>query len=178
MYPFGYGLGYADITVKAEDVSLKGSVVNVDVLFTNTSKEYCGKQTAQLYLSKPSVKLDQPYQELCAFKKSDELKPLASQKMSLHFDLRDLASYDTEKEAYVLEQGDYILRAGTSSVETEAIAVIEVKEDVIVRKVHNCLGEADFKDLCLPSRKEELPKNLKHLVLDSSSITSDKPSFP
>ncbi|MBQ9158285.1 MAG: glycoside hydrolase family 3 C-terminal domain-containing protein [Erysipelotrichaceae bacterium] len=173
LYPFGYGLGYADITVKAEDVSLKGSVVNVDVLFTNTSKEYCGKQTAQLYLSKPSVKLDQPYQELCAFQKSDELKPLTSQKMSLHFDLRDLASYDTEKETYVLEQGDYILRVGTSSVETEAIAVIEVKEEVVVRKVHNCLGEVDFKDLSLPSRKEELPKDLKHLVLDPSSISCE-----
>ena len=166
MHPFGYGLGYADITVKNWRMSrkLRVLVVNVDVSFTNTSKEHCGKQTAQLYLSKPSVNLDQPYQELCAFKKSEELKPLASQKMSLHFDLRDLSSYDTEKEAYVLEQGDYILRAGTSSVETEAIAVIEVKEEVVVRKVHNCLGEVDFKDLSLPSSKEEeLPKDLKHI---------------
>lgn len=170
LYPFGYGLGYADFTYSIEKADLDHNNVIVKVKVTNTSDTYAGKEVVQLYLSKPQGRLDQPYQELCAFEKTKELKPKESEELRLSFDLKDFASYDTKNHSYVLEKGDYIVRAGTSSVDTKEALVIEVKEDLITLVTKNCLGETDFKDLVIERTYEKAEPNLARFILDPACV--------
>ncbi len=173
LYPFGYGLGYADFTYAIEKADFVHSKVTVSVKVTNTSDTYAGKEVVQLYVSKPQGRLDQPYQELCAFEKTKELKPKESEELRLSFDLKDFASYDTKNHSYVLEKGDYIVRVGTSSVDTKQALVIEVKEDLITLVTKNCLGETDFKDLVIERTYEKADPDVLRFVLDPSCVETE-----
>ena len=105
-----------------------------------------GKETVQVYVSVPGGRLDQPYQTLAGFSKSDKLLPGQSAEVSICFDLRDLASFSEAEKAYVLEEGEYLLRIGTSSADTEPFGVLSVEERIPVRKVKESLGKADAPD--------------------------------
>lgn len=45
--------------------------------------DFCGKEVVQLYVSVPEGKLDQPYQTLASWKKTEELKPGEKQTVEL-----------------------------------------------------------------------------------------------
>lgn len=78
-----------------------------------------------------------------AWKKTDELKPGEKQTVELLFLLTDLASYDEELAAWILEKGEYILRLGNSSRDTEVCGIILVPETLNTKSVKNCLGKPD-----------------------------------
>ena len=127
----------------------------------------------QLYVSAPQGRLDKPFQTLAAFEKTDELQPGEEQTLTLSFDLRDLASYDAPRARWILEAGDYVLRLGTSSVETEAFAVLRLDGEAVVRQVKNCLGEPDFSDWKPEPRREETPGELIVLPVCASSFETE-----
>ena len=145
LFPFGFGLSYTDYTVEAGKTEADMTRIKVCVTVKNTGA-CCGKEVAQLYVSQPQGRLDKPYQVLAAFGKTEDLKPGEDQDITLSFDLRDLASYDAEHASWILEKGDYVLRLGTSSRDTKAVAVIRITEEVQVKQVKNCLGKPDFTD--------------------------------
>ena len=74
---------------------------------TNTGKRP-GKEVVQLYVSIPEGKLDQPYQVLAAFAKTDELNPGESQEVTVVFQMEDIASFDEETCNAILEKGSYV----------------------------------------------------------------------
>lgn len=76
----------------------------------------------KVYVSKPEVELDQPYQELVGYAKTALLAPEKEEVVKVTFRLSDFASCDEKKAAYVLEKGDYIVRVGNSSVSTTIAA--------------------------------------------------------
>ena len=173
MFPFGYGLSYTGFSLGSDLVSLEGEKVTVQARVENIGQRP-GKEVAQLYVSLPGKKLDQPYQSLAAFCKSKELNPGESQSMSLSFRLSDLAGFSTEESAYVLEEGDYVLRLGTSSRETAPAAVIRLEERVLVRHVRHAFDHPDFEDW----RPEEpvpveIPENVPFLTVDASAIPTE-----
>ena len=91
--------------------------------------------------------------------------------MDLQFDLRDLASYDEEKAAFVLEKGSYILRIGNSSVHTMPIAVIELDEDAVVTKTRNCCGKPEFKEWKPENAvQQDVPDFIPKLYLKAEDI--------
>ncbi len=145
LYPFGYGLSFSSFAHRYLGTKANKDLVTVSCEVTNLGP-YAGKQTMQLYVSCPDGKLNKPYQDLAAYRKTRELKANEKEELELVFSMKTLASYDEEKEAYVLEKGDYILRLGEDSVKTVAVAVVTLDEDVVVRKVKNCLGDYGFKD--------------------------------
>ncbi len=145
LFPFGFGLSYTDFSITAGEVREENGTVGVTVSVKNTGR-FVGKEVVQLYVSPPQGRLDKPFQSLAAFGKTGTLQPGEAQELTLSFDLRDLSSYDGLLASWVLEQGDYILRLGTSSVDTEAAAVLRLDAEVVVRKVRNCLGRPDFDD--------------------------------
>ena len=111
----------------------------------------------QLYVSAPQGRLDKPYQTLAAFGKSAVLRPGESEELTLAFDPRELASYDEARACWILEPGDYVLRLGTSSVDTKEAAVVRLDAEIVVKQVKNCLGKPDFSDW-----KPETPRGTKH----------------
>ena len=145
LFPFGYGLSYSDFTFSEQITELHGNTVTVSAKITNNGK-YPGKETLQLYVSKPEVELDQPFQVLAAFTKTGMLAPLESETVTLSFLFSDLSSYDSRRECYILENGDYFLRIGTSSVDTSVLSRLRLNEDIITKKVKNTCGVPDFTD--------------------------------
>ena len=153
MFPFGYGLSYTRFELGAAKVSEEGGRITLSVPVKNAGNRQ-GKEVVQLYVSQPRGKLDKPYQVLAAFEKTKELKPGEDQTTTLSFDLRDLASYDTERAAWILESGDFILRLGTSSRDTQAVAVLRLDDEAVLRQVRNCLGRPELTDW----KPERLPE--------------------
>ena len=172
LFPFGFGLGYTRFEVKAGQAAAEEEKISVTVSVRNAGG-FAGKEVVQLYVSAPQGRLDKPFQALAAFEKTDELQPGEEQTLTLSFDLRDLASYDAPRARWILEAGDYVLRLGTSSVETEAFAVLRLDGEAVVRQVKNCLGEPDFSDWKPEPRREETPGELIVLPVCASSFETE-----
>ena len=145
LFPFGYGLSYTSFTMAVTETAVEADTIRTTISVTNTGT-YAGREVAQVYVSAPAGRLDKPYQELAAFAKTDLLEPGASQELTVSFSLKDCASYDMEKEAYLLERGTYVIRVGSSSACTRPAALVDLGDEAVVTKVRNCLGSTDFED--------------------------------
>ena len=166
-FPFGYGLGYTDFDLSDSSFGLDGRIVNVKTCVRNTGS-HKGKETVQLYVSVPDGLLDQPYQVLAAFRKTPEILPGETIEVELSFDLSDIASYLTSEASYVLEAGDYILRLGTSSRDTNTVGIIKVEKTITVKKVRNVLGDPGFQDYKPVKASYEAEPSLKIITVDPS----------
>ena len=119
-YPFGFGLSYTDFFLDRIVLSHQNleegetGSLGVTVRITNRGTR-AGRETAQLYVSAPQGRLEKPSIELKAFAKTDLLEPGETEEMELTVPARDLASFDPEKSAWILEPGEYALYAGRSS---------------------------------------------------------------
>jgi len=153
LFPFGFGLGYTRFELGTAKTDEDAGRIRVSIPVKNIGGRP-GKEVVQLYVSKPAGRLDQPYQVLAAFEKTDELKPGEAQELTLAFDIRDLASYDAARAAWILEPGDYVLRAGTSSRDTKAAAILRLDTEAVTRQVKNCLGKPERPDWKPDSRRE------------------------
>ncbi|MBO5375097.1 MAG: glycoside hydrolase family 3 protein [Clostridia bacterium] len=178
MYPFGYGLSYTTFEIEPYDFILDGPLVNFVTKVTNTGK-MPGKEVVECYLSSPDGKMEKAYQDLCAYSKTDIINPGESEEVVISFDLTDMASYDEEAAAYVLEKGDYIVRCGNSSRNTKVAFVIRVSKDVLCTQVSNRFKQDDVElkliskkgiaSISYPNEKAEI-ENAKILDLDITSI--------
>ena len=138
-YPFGFGLSYAEFSMDGTSVTADGTKITATCTITNTGATYSGKEVAQLYVSAPNGKLHKEYQSLAAFGKTKVLAPGETETLTLSFDLKDLASFRESDGCYVLEAGDYILRLGNSSRNTEVVGVLELNAEAVVsRHEHIC----------------------------------------
>lgn len=146
VFPFGYGLSYTEFELSRDCVKVEKENVSVNVTVKNIG-HLSGKEVVQAYLSVPPGLLDQPYQVLCGYAKTDELVPGTMQQTEVTFNLCDFAAYDEKREAYVLEAGDYIVRVGRNSRDTKVAAILQIETPVITRKVHNVLGKSGFEEL-------------------------------
>ena len=145
MFPFGFGLSYTAFSLEEEKAELDGETVTVTAKVSNTGARP-GRETLQVYASKPEVRLDQPFQTLAGFAKSRELQPGESETVALTLRVSDLASYDSARACWVLEKGDYFLRLGTSSADTKPVVRLRLEEEVITRQARNVCGAIDFGD--------------------------------
>ncbi len=179
-FPFGYGLSFTSFEMTDRQVALDGSRVTVSAKITNTGK-YAGKEVLQVYVSVPAGRLDQPYQTLAAWVKTPELAPGECREVSTDFDLTEIASYDSKKAAWVLEAGDYIVRAGRHSRDTEALAALNLSETVTVKKVKNALGNPSFTDF-IPAEPRYTSAEATVISVDPSVFSTETvnyyPNYP
>ena len=172
LFPFGFGTSYTTFKLDNESVELSGSTVQVCADVTNTGSR-AGKEVVQVYVSLPQGKLDKAYQELAGFAKTKELAAGEKETVEVCFDLKDLASYDEERSAYILEPGKYLVRVGNSSVDTKVAAAVELDREVVVTEAKKCLGDPKFKDYkpeAVPNG--EVPAGTPILKLDADSIVT------
>ena len=170
LFPFGFGLGYTTFDVETRQVSLDGTRVSIDVDVTNTG-ERPGKETVQVYAGVPAGRLDQPLQALAGFTKTDEIAPGTTARITIDVDLTDLASYDEAAHATILEAGRYLLRVGTSSRHLSPTAVVELAQDVTVRRLTGDLGEPGFSDWKPEAPAVlDIPAGLPVLVVDPADL--------
>ena len=186
-YPFGYGLSYTTFDLRCTEVRVDGTTVHLKAAATNTGSR-TGKEVVQLYLSAPEDGLDKEYQSLAAFAKTRELAPGESQTLELSFDLRELASFRESDCAYILDAGDYVLRLGNSSRDTQPAAVLNLANTMVISShTHVCplTDQTKLKELRAPARpRETLSANLPRLILDPAAFVpvaytyEERPVYP
>lgn len=117
LYPFGYGLSYANITLS--DLKLTSSTVSAkqpvqaSVTLTNTS-DIAGAQVVQLYTHQRAGSSSRPGRELKAFRKVT-LAPHATQTVELGVDPEQLSYWSASQRHRVLEPGIFDVWVGTDS---------------------------------------------------------------
>lgn len=130
-YPFGYGLSYTTFeqTLDSLSVDLEAGTVTAEVTVTNTG-DRAGKDVVQLYVSVPYTDYDKEHLieksaiQLLDYKKTGEISPGASEKITITADAQYMASWDSTidnvkgtKGTYILDDGDYHFTVGNGSHE-------------------------------------------------------------
>jgi len=172
-YPFGYGKGYTDFSCEVENVLADENKVYVSVAVTNTGKEFAGREVVQVYVTAPEGSIEKPLKELRGFAKTSLLGPSQKETVTISFDTKSMASYDTAKASYVLEKGEYIVRVGNNCENTTPAAVLVLDEDVTTIKCRNLfkMDEA-VEEIHAPKRALEDVSSLKHIELNSSKFVT------
>jgi beta-glucosidase len=116
VYPFGHGLSYTTFRYSNLKVSSgelpKGELqVQVDV---ENSGQRAGDEVVQLYVHDLQASVVRPHKQLVAFERVG-LQP--GEKKTVHFSVRaeQMAFWDTNRKAWVLEPGAFDVMAGSSS---------------------------------------------------------------
>ncbi len=123
-YPFGFGLSYTSFEYSEPTVVNDGKTVTATVCVKNVGS-VPGKEAVQLYVSAPAGTLDKPVKELKAYAKTAKLAPGESQTLTLTFPTSELASFDEEKSAWVVDAGTYSFLFGASSRDIRCTAQAE-----------------------------------------------------
>lgn len=165
LFPFGFGLSYSNFEIKEVDTKLNGKELITKVNVKNIGK-FDGKEVVQLYVSKPSEKLDQPSIELCGFLKTDLLKPNESKEYEIKVDFSNLSSFD-EKQAssILLLKGNYIFKLGNSSNNLCDIVAVNLKDELVLEQLNHKCFDSNFVDE-VKSEQRNNKTNLKTLNLD------------
>ena len=125
-YPFGYGLGYTTFSYSKPVVKVaKDGTVTASITVTNTGSA-AGKESVQLYVAAPAGGLVKPAYELRSFAKTGELKPGASETLTMTVDPYTLASFNEATSAWETAAGDYKVYFGASALDLRANASFKV----------------------------------------------------
>lgn len=177
LYPFGYGLGYTTFSILDSNITAAGEKITLTAKVKNTGT-FPGKEVVQVYVSAPKGELDKAYQDLVAFVKTKELQPGEETVVLATFSLSDISSYYAGKAAYVLEEGNYIVRIGNSSIDTTVCGLINLDKTVEVRKVRNACGIPDFADWKPEKRVDEHNRtDLPAIYLSATDIPTQIISY-
>ncbi len=143
LFPFGYGLSYTSFRITGGKAEKAADGICVSAVVENTGSR-SGKEVVQVYLSKTDEGrgLERPCQELKGFGKTALLAPGEKAEVQICIPWREMAVYDEAKAAWVIEAGEYILRVGNSSADTEEAGRIFIERDVLTEQCRNRLGIA------------------------------------
>jgi len=139
-YEFGYGLSYTTFEIGDAAISSSNFVgsVTLKVTVKNTGN-VAGKEVVQLYLSAPAQNLDKPESELKGFAKTDLLAPGQSQTIVFTLKAADLASFNTDKSAWIADAGQYNVKIGTSSKNIAKTVSFSLAAPLVTETTHTSL---------------------------------------
>ena len=124
-YPFGFGLSYTTFAMADIALEVKEQAFSVSLTVTNTGS-VAGRQVAQVYCQTPQGLLGKPARILAGFAKTRLLQPGEAQRLVIHFDARDFASYDDLGKVcascWLLEKGEYRFYVGDNVRDAQPIA--------------------------------------------------------
>lgn len=155
-YGFGFGMSYTRFALETRSVRAdKSGEVTVSVRVTNIGTKYSGKEVVQVYAALPNGRLEKESRRLCAFAKTAELAPGAAQTLNLCFTTQELASFDEEQSAWVLEPGHYGIYVGNALQESRLVAALVLEQEkVLMRTEHIC----SMKETCNELHRSEALK--------------------
>jgi len=179
-YPFGYGKSYTEFLVEILKTTVIGESVILTSKVTNIGKRYSGKEVVQVYYSFQG-KMEKPYQELVAYKKTRELAPGESEILEIQFLVRNMASYCEERAAYILEPGEYFLRLGNSSRNTHIVAALTLSGEVVTEQCKNLFGHTEIQEIsreghncCTYQGELQEMETALRIPIDSSELETKK----
>lgn len=151
LYPFGYGLSYTSFEMKPEQVEVSGNTVKVKVSVRNSGEQYAGKQVVQVYAACPQTARAKELKKLIGFQKTLLLAPGESETVEISADAKNLASYDPEKSAWVVEAGDYGIFVSEHAESNVLAGVLKVEQDCIIENVSRIVkNDLELKEIEAP----------------------------
>ncbi|MEO0337733.1 MAG: glycoside hydrolase family 3 N-terminal domain-containing protein [Bacteroidota bacterium] len=141
-YPFGFGLSYTSFSYQdlIVDSDQKEGGLKVNVTIQNTGDK-AGKEVVQLYIAAPlGGKLEKPLRELKAFAKTKLLQPQESETLTFLLQDMDLASFDTQQPAWIIEGGQYSIQICASSQDVRLEKKL-MEEAKVVERVPKALTQ-------------------------------------
>ena len=147
LYPFGFGLTYTSFEISASGLKKTADGIEITARVKNTG-DRAGKEVVQIYLSLwgqvnkdgQTSTIERPYQELKGFEKTSLLAPGRTETLWILIPWRELAVYDENQAAWVIDEGAYVLRMGNSSGNTSPAGTICADERILVEQCANRLG--------------------------------------
>ena len=153
LYPFGYGLTYSsfvysDLNISIDQIEKKEKVIvrrrvfgqpegvydtvrrdnrvlKLEVSVTNTG-DTISDEVVQIYAKSPSGKVKKPVKQLIGFERVRDIEPGESRAVSLSIPVRELAYYDVVSESLIIEEGDYLITAASSSLDRGTSEIIYI----------------------------------------------------
>ncbi len=163
LFPFGYGLSYTEFETDCMGFSVENGIVSVEAKIRNVGN-YLGKETVQIYYSAPNGRLIKPLRELGVYLKTKELQPGESETLILNLPLENMASWDTDKDCWLLEQGEYQIYLGSTPV-----GIVLLEGNATSAPLSHSCGEVDFDDW-QPQIVREIPEYLPYFRVAASSL--------
>ena len=178
-YPFGYGLSYTSFQTEVISVSADWRRIVVRTRVSNTGK-YRGREVLQVYVTAPEGRLVKPYQELKGFGKTAGIEPGADTELEISIPTESLASYDADTAAFIMEAGDYLIRVGRDSRNTEVCRIIRLDAEAAVRTVRNEVCPDHGLQLLVPPvrAKEESSAGVISLAAEDCPVTDESCKIP
>jgi len=136
-YPFGFGLSYTTFSYSNASMKKAGNDWKVSVKVTNTGK-VAGKEVAQVYVKAAPGEIKKPLCELKAFGKTQLLAPGQSETLTMTIKNSDLASFNEDKSAWVVDAGQYTALIGASVADIRQSVPFSVAKPQIT-EVHNVM---------------------------------------
>lgn len=124
LFPFGYGLSYAEFDYSDLTVERAGEEFLVSLWVENRSARE-GKEVVQLYLGQEHPLISRPLRELKRFEKI-ALKGGEKKKVSFRLDRRDFAYWSPALDDWRAEEGRYVLSVGRSSRDLRLFKELEL----------------------------------------------------
>ena len=112
-YPFGFGLSYAQFVYSNLDVQPTSEGFDVKFVLANTSS-VDAEEVAQVYVSRPSSKIERPVKELKGFQRI-ALKAGERKTITIPVRRSDLRHWDEPSQSWMLEPGALTILVGGSS---------------------------------------------------------------
>ena len=139
LFPFGYGLSYTDFCITEMHIEKRKNGIKVTVRVENTGM-VSGKEVVQVYLSKMDGKgIEHPVQALKGFEKTSLLCPGDGELLCITIPWKELAVYEEANAAWVIEEGEYVLRVGNSSRNTVSAGRIRAGQKFCLEQCANRL---------------------------------------
>ena len=130
LFPFGFGLSYTtfsygDVTLSAYKLE-PGGTLTVSVPVTNSGPR-AGQEVVQLYVRDPEASLERPEKELKGFAKVG-LEPGETKTVTFSLNMRSLAFFSEEQNAWVAEAGTFEVLAGASAADVRSRAAFTLSD--------------------------------------------------
>lgn len=137
-YPFGYGLSYTSFEQKITHHEVKDGKINIEIEVKNTGK-VAGKDVAQVYVTAPYTNggIEKSFVELEGFAKTGMLEPGKTEKVTVSFDVEDMAAYDyAEQGCYVLDKGTYEIKLMNNAHDVLDSFTYDVEDTIVYDENH------------------------------------------
>ncbi len=129
LYPFGFGLSYTQFSYgKLQVISKTADAagnITARVVVKNTGSR-TGDEVVQLYAHDEKSNVLRPEKQLVSLDRIT-LQPNESKTVELVFPAKDLAYWDVNKKAFIVEPGTFKLMVGSSSADIKSTETVLVK---------------------------------------------------
>lgn len=133
LFPFGYGLSYADFRYKNLDISANTNGSLTATVRVENVSDTDSDEVVQLYFTVENSRVSRPLKKLCAF---ERVHIKAHTEITINLTVRAdiLQIYDLHREDFITEDGLYKFMAGSSSANLPLCAELKINGDTLAMR--------------------------------------------